>query len=318
MNGVDCHGLHASVMPELHGIHLLVNLGVHECYVQGRVRQLIKILCEKIPSLLPCSKGLLWRFWMALRSLKVPLLLVNRWHSNYYHFLLETLPALLDFVAGSNGFRRGQVLIVDRLNFGMESVLSRLNFAGELRQNVGTSLLMNNPCCIRPLDLGCLEDDGLKNHLSSVALLLQSFFDVDARRTVVNELPRRFFVERRSLHQGSQRVFWPQQAFHRTLLAKGYSILYLEDFTLEGQIQLFAQAEKVIAMHGAALANVLFCSQRCEVVEFIHERLPRPTHFQKIANAVGLNRFNVVPLKGALESSDEEQEFFRLHQVASE
>tara|TARA_B100000674_G_scaffold74513_1_gene51506 strand:- start:92 stop:448 length:357 start_codon:yes stop_codon:yes gene_type:complete len=100
------------------------------------------------------------------------------------------------------------------------------------------------------------------------------------------------------------------------LLAKGYSILYLEDFTLEGQIQLFAQAEKVIAMHGAALANVLFCSQQCEVVEFIHERLPRPTHFQKIANAVGLNRFNVVPLKGALESSDEEQEFFRLHQVA--
>ena len=316
MNGVDCHGLHASVMPELHGIHLLVNLGVHECYVQGRGATTYKNIVRKNPKLAALLKRSFVEILDGSEVLESPLLLVNRWHSNYYHFLLETLPALLDFVSGSNGFRRGQVLVVDRLNFGMESVLSRLNFAGEIRQNVGTSLLMNNPCCIRPLDLGCLEDDGLKNHLSSVALLLQSFFDVDARRTVVNELPRRFFIERRSLHQGSQRVFWPQQAFHRTLLAKGYSILYLEDFTLEGQIQLFAQAEKVIAMHGAALANVLFCSQQCEVVEFIHERLPRPTHFQKIANAVGLNRFNVVPLKGALESSDEEQEFFRLHQVA--
>ena len=132
----------------------------------------------------------------------------------------------------------------------------------------------------------------------------------------MNKLPRRFFIERRSLHQGSQRVFWPQQAFHRALLARGYSILYLEDFTLEGQIQLFAQAEKVVAVHGAALANVLFCSQQCEVIEFIHDRLPSPTHFEKIANAVGLNHFKVVPLKGALESIDDEQEFFRLNQVA--
>ena len=131
----------------------------------------------------------------------------------------------------------------------------------------------------------------------------------------MNKLPRRFFVERRTLHQGSQRVFWPQEAFHRALMARGYSILFLEDFTLEGQIQLFSQAEKVIAMHGAALANVLFCSQQCEVVEFIHDRLPRPTHFENIADAVGLNRFKVVPLKGALESIDEEQKFFRLHQV---
>ena len=245
--------------------------------------------------------------------LESPLLLVNRWHSNYYHFLLETLPAMLDFVSGSNGFRQGEVLVVDRLNFGIESVLRRLHFSGELRQNVGTSLLMNN-LYIRPLDLGCFDDDGLKGHLSSIASLLQSF-DVDARRRALNKLPRRFFIERRSLHQGSQRVFWPQQAFHRALLARGYSVLYLEDFTLEGQIQLFSQAEKVIAMHGAALANVLFCSQQCEVVEFIHERLPRPTHFEKIANAVSLNHFKVVPLKGAHESIEEEQEFFRLNQV---
>ena len=104
------------------------------------------------------------------------------------------------------------------------------------------------------------------------------------------------------------------QSLSSALLAGLFDSLF-EDFTLEGRSTV-CQAEKVIAMHGAALANVLFCSQQCEVVEFIHERLPRPTHFQKIANAVGLNRFNVVPLKGALESSDEEQEFFRLHQVA--
>lgn len=315
MNGVDCHGLHASVMPELHGIHLLVNLGMHECYVQGRGVTTYKNIVRKNPKLAALLKMSFVELLDGSKILESPLLLVNRWHSNYYHFLLETLPALLDYVSASNGFLQDKVLVVDRLNFGMESVLRRLHFAGEIRQNVGTSLLMNNPCYIRPLDPGCFEDDCLKSHLSSVASLLQSFFNVGVRRTVVNKLPRRFFVERKTLHQGSQRVFWPQEAFHRALLVRGYSILYLEDFTLEGQIQLFSQAEKVIAMHGAALANVLFCSQQCEVVEFIHDRLPRPTHFEKIANAVGLNRYKVVSLKGALQSIAEEQEFFRLNQV---
>ena len=54
MNGVDCHGLHASVMPELHGIHLLVNLGEHECYVQGRGATSYKNIVRKNPKLLHC------------------------------------------------------------------------------------------------------------------------------------------------------------------------------------------------------------------------------------------------------------------------
>lgn len=44
-------------------------------------------------------------------------------------------------------------------------------------------------------------------------------------------------------------------------------LVYLEDFPVEEQIRLFSNAEVVIAVHGAGLTNINFCSPGSRVVE---------------------------------------------------
>ena len=49
----------------------------------------------------------------------------------------------------------------------------------------------------------------------------------------------------------------------------GYEVVYLEDMTVLEQISLFAQAD-VIALHGAALTNIIYARKDAVIIEISH------------------------------------------------
>lgn len=70
---------------------------------------------------------------------------------------------------------------------------------------------------------------------------------------VRRDVPKRVFLSRRG-----ERALENEDVITRLLKAEGYSTAYPEDHSPEAQFALFAQADEVVAIHGAGLAPLLY------------------------------------------------------------
>lgn len=85
-------------------------------------------------------------------------------------------------------------------------------------------------------------------------------------------------AERRKLVNEDQ--VWP-------LLEKlGFEKVYMEDLSFSAQVSLMQQSAIVVAPHGAAITNVIFCQPGTHVVEIADLSFPNP-NFYALASAMG-------------------------------
>lgn len=68
--------------------------------------------------------------------------------------------------------------------------------------------------------------------------------------------------------------------------------IYLEDWTVAEQIQIFASAELIVGPHGAGLANLAFCQPGTRVIEIFHAQHIVPTYWM-ISNHNDLDYYMV-------------------------
>ena len=255
----------------------------------------------------------------ALRELKCgrPLLAnqlvcINNWHSNYFHFLLETLPAL---ARGLEAIERDRLsfdgVLIDHCAGYVRYCLDKFAYNGPVKEAVGAAVPLQAPIVAQPVDLQAVSPSQRRLLMIDVVLYLRSFF--------LNELleasgrvdaPKRVFVERGlgcrdSSNFGFRRRLEPQKRFHRDLLRNSFHIVYLEQMTLAEQIILFAAADEVVAVHGAALTNIVFCRPDCRISEIVIDRYAEGTLFQDLAAAAGLSRFRTLLAASALDEGEE-------------
>lgn len=62
------------------------------------------------------------------------------------------------------------------------------------------------------------------------------------------------------------------------LKSKNFKILKLSKFSIFDQVSIFHNCKKVIAPHGAGLANITFCKKKTKVIELIPKNHPSRTH----------------------------------------
>jgi capsular polysaccharide biosynthesis protein len=72
------------------------------------------------------------------------------------------------------------------------------------------------------------------------------------------------------------------------LRARGFDTHNLENLSVDQQIDLFAQAEWVVAPHGAELGNLLFCRPGTKVLELAPDSGFKP-YYSYICNKLGLS-----------------------------
>lgn len=77
--------------------------------------------------------------------------------------------------------------------------------------------------------------------------------------------PRRVYVDRR----GGIRPLANEDEIIAALTPLGFEPIRLQDLTFREQVALFAQAECVVAPHGAGLANLIFAPPECRVLELL-------------------------------------------------
>lgn len=83
------------------------------------------------------------------------------------------------------------------------------------------------------------------------------------------------------------------------LKSAGFEVHQLENKTIAEQASLFSQARIIVAEHGAALTNIVWCSKHCFVID-IHASIKAVPCFKLLAQQVGLRYqaiFNAAAIK---------------------
>ena len=210
------------------------------------------------------------------------------WSDGYYHFTLESLVKLFilkDHIDGAT-----IVLPAKPQKFHLEW----LNILGykditfvKLKELVRT-----------PLAISCNFPASDGNHHNTILPEFREWVlgKVKNRPTVDS---RKLFVGRRL---GSQRNLINQKEMASALEKKGFAFILMEDFSLADQIDMFRNAEVIVAVHGAALANLAFSPPNTKVVDLIHEKYDQQC-FLKLSRILNLD-YCRLPCRG--EATTEE------------
>ncbi len=99
---------------------------------------------------------------------------------------------------------------------------------------------------------------------------------------------RRLYIKRRSSR--NRRVVGEELLLDQLELM-GFEIVYFEDHSVEEQARLVAQAECIVSLHGAGLANMLFAPEGCHVIELsnLQTLIKRYGDFNPLALAAGVH-----------------------------
>lgn len=102
-------------------------------------------------------------------------------------------------------------------------------------------------------------------------------------------LPQKIFIRRKGA-----RSVCNESDVNRVLSDKGFQVVALEELSLGEQIRLFYHVKVVVGVHGAGLANVVFCKPGTRIVELMPSAWAMPCYWS-ISRHVGLvyKRVNV-------------------------
>jgi hypothetical protein len=88
----------------------------------------------------------------------------------------------------------------------------------------------------------------------------------------------RIYIARKGGIRGELRVIENEAGLFDRLAAQGFVKYYLEDLSLSDKIELFYDAEAVVAAHGAGLSNLIF-AENIAVVELHPSQMIIPTYY---------------------------------------
>ncbi|MGV3524996.1 MAG: glycosyltransferase family 61 protein [Candidatus Sericytochromatia bacterium] len=176
------------------------------------------------------------------------------WAFNYHHWLIDCLPALLEYAADPRWQQTRLLLPADARPFQGETLdllgidRARVHyFAGD--------------------DLACAQLYVPSRGQFAPAELWRSRQRLWTAAGVTPPLRRRrYYISRQDAQQRRVRN---EAELLPLLAAWGFECLQLTGLSLRAQIQLFSQAEWVVGPHGAGLSNLLFAPSDCRVLELL-------------------------------------------------
>ena len=206
--------------------------------------------------------------------------------NDYFHWLTGSILALhvlaphlphgtrLVLPRATSNNRRAAQPVLDHAGF-----LPALGFAKFATLEMDTQ-------AVRLADAIWLENDSV---LALPASQLQSFRARAAAMRPASGGPKRRIYIKRAQH----RRVAEDELLESFLAQQGFETVALESMAITEQMDLFARAEIVIAVHGGGLANLLFCPPGTRVLELTPDCEYRP-FFWAIAQKLGL-LYSVLP-----------------------
>lgn len=199
-------------------------------------------------------------------------ILNNGINENYYHDILETLPALMVST---------QIDSVDTVVLPVK----KSELTDSLKNILDTVKVIFN----KNKKNIYFIDDGL--HIKK-CLILSVINDI-SKISCGNLLAHDQSVNQRKTNKCFSKIYISRKnSFHRSLIneedverlfeRKNFKIIYAENYSLKDQIDLFSNASVVAGPHGAGLSNIVFCKRLSKLFELFSPRYS-PDCFHKIS-----------------------------------
>ncbi len=178
--------------------------------------------------------------------------------NNYYHSLVDKLPALYGYkLLGLSC----PIVSTYELN-GTELAIARL-----LGIDTDTIVIDQNASVL-------MEAGILPNVAELRVLFFQYCSSLNTRERL---LGKNIYITR---HQSPDRVMENEEQVHDLVKSHGFEIVAMEQYSLDEQIAIAAHAQCIVAPHGAGLANMVFAPKQCAIVELIPDKYMTPLFFQ--------------------------------------
>ena len=214
-------------------------------------------------------------------------LLPGPWgNNNYYHWLTAALPRI--FLAQKAGLNVSQDLFLipdSRVRYQVET----LNLLG-----IPTDALLSIK------EFPHISADTIiattypsPNVMNIPRWILDWLRDVLLHDSSTEKPVSQIFVGRGDAKK--RRLLNEEECLSKVLLPLGFQSYHLSDMGVTTQANLFAKADRIVAIHGAALTNLVFCKPGAKVIELVPARWQLPM-FQNIARARDLD-YQVVVCK---------------------
>lgn len=217
----------------------------------------------------------------------LPYVLVHNSFSGYYHWLLESLPRLLEAQKQLDTFI---LLLPDSYTdpFYEETLtLLGIHHVYRIQSNIKYE--------VPELALPYLAE-AMGYHSPSV---LQELKQTILRAVTTKPLKAtRIYVSRR---KATRRKVRNEREVEQLLVSYGFEVVCFEDYAFQEAVQLCAGAEMLVGIHGAGLANILFMPESAVVVELRKFDNGENIFFENLAAAMQL-RFQLLYCQAADES----------------
>lgn len=197
----------------------------------------------------------------------LPLSGENSHLANYYHNLIDYYPTLCEFID------ERKYLIIFRRK-ASKRVFLKLLLNEVSHRNFYFKHIFKN---ITVADMNELEGVEIKNliHIQRPKKSELKKLDLQYIERKLIEIPEpenfktyeNILIQRKPTNSSkvNKRLIDPRIC--RYLILQGYVEVYLEDFTPSQQAKLFKAAHNIVALHGAALANIIFCNPQTKIYE---------------------------------------------------
>lgn len=200
----------------------------------------------------------------------------SRWYNNYYHTLIDHLPRLYGLLQYRGKEELPDILVKDTLTPVEEFVLDKVGQSNAPITELKGGVLYELDTCIFVSGM-CRRD------MSYLPAEYVNWFRNQVMPDRSSAANRRIIVSRSKA--GSRRMA-NEQEVARTLSNEGFEIFHLEDLSPRAQMELFYDAEAVVGMHGAGLANLVY-SPHARVVECFSSKHFLPNYYL-LAKSMGL------------------------------
>lgn len=196
--------------------------------------------------------------------------------NNYFHWMVECM-AKATLIKESGLYQNYPILISKSLHENFKLALTSLVGREYSIFELEDGMIYQIDQLVVPSDLSRVLDKYSGEYKIGIDIALSKYWVANMRNhfLIKNNLAnhRKLYLSRKS---GTYRKLVNEAELEIELLKKGFEIIELTNCSLEFQIELFSQADIVVAPTGATLTNMLFMPFECSVVVLTsdHEYLP--------------------------------------------
>jgi Glycosyltransferase 61 len=212
-------------------------------------------------------------------------LLPGPWgNNNYYHWLTAALPRI--FLAQKAGLKVAQDLYLipnSRIQYQVET-LNLLGIPNEALLSITESPHISADTIIATTYPS-------PNVLNIPQWILDWLRDMLLQDSAPHNRGSHIYIGRGDA--GKRRLLNEQECLSKVLEPLGFHSYQLSNMAVTSQADLFASADKIVAIHGASLTNLVFCKPGAKVIELVPARWQLPM-FQNIARERGLDYHVIV------------------------